>query len=166
MKHGTATRLAFAVAIATGAGGLATTGVAFGSGSSSIEHFTFMSTAAPTGQTFSAIATGAFTDGGTATLLAKGGKLKLREGTIKVSTKPGRPVLRANTKTCYEHLSESGTYKIVGGTGRYKGINGSGKYILRLREIGPLVHGRCNVKTAKRVAGQAVITATGPVTLG
>jgi hypothetical protein len=125
-----------------------------------------MSTAAPTGETFSAIATGAFTDGGTATLLTKSGKLKLRQGTIDVSTKPGQPVLNADTKTCYEHLLEKGTYKIVGGTGMYKGIKGSGKFTLRLREVGPLVHGKCDTKTAKRVAGQAVITASGPVTLG
>ena len=165
MKHSTATRLALVVAIAMA--GLATTGVAFGSGSSSLEHFTFMSTAAPTGETFSAIATGAFTDGGTATLLTKSGKLKLRSGTIEVSTKQqGQPVLSANTKTCYEHLTEKGTYKIVGGTGAYKGIKGSGKFTLRIREIGPFVNGKCDLKTAKRVAGQAVITAAGPVTLG
>lgn len=165
MQHSTATRLALAVAIAT-AGGLATTGVAFGTGSSSLEHFTFMSTAAPTGETFSAIATGAFTDGGTATLLTKSGKLKLRKGTIEVSTKQGQPVLSANTKTCYEHLTLKGTYKLVGGTGTYKGIKGSGKFTLRLREIGPFVNGKCDLKTAKRVAGQAVIAAAGPVTLG
>ena len=165
MKHNMATRLAFAVAIAT-AGGLVLTGVAFGLGSSRTEHFTFMSTAAPTGDTFSAIATGAFTDGGTATLLTKSGTLKLRKGTIEISTKAGRPVLRANTKTCYEHLAEKGTYKIVGGTGTYKGITGSGTFTLSIREVGPLVHGRCNTKTAKRVAGQAIISANGPVTLG
>jgi hypothetical protein len=50
--------------------------------------------------------------------------------------------------------------------GWYKGIKGSGKFTLRLREVGPLVHGKCDTKTAKRVAGQAVITASGPVTLG
>lgn len=125
-----------------------------------------MSTAAPTGETFSAIATGPFTDGGTATLLTKRGTLKLRKGTIEISTKPGQPVLSANTKTCYEHFSENGTYKIVGGTGTYKGIMGSGKFVLSVREVGPLVHGKCNTKTAKRVAGQAVIAANGPVTLG
>ena len=131
MKHGIRTRFAFAFAVAMGAAALATAGVAFGSGPSRTEHFTFMSTAAPTGETFSAIATGAFTDGGTATLLTRSAKLKLRRGTIDVSTKPGQPVVRANTKTCYEHLSEEGTYKIVGGTGTYRGIKGSGKFSRR-----------------------------------
>src|SRR5689334_6637196 len=125
MKHRTATGLVLGVAVVMGAAGLAMTGVAFGSKSSRTEHFTFMSTAAPTGDTFSVIATGAFTDGGTATLLTKRGKLKLRNGTIETSSKPGQPVLHANTKTCYEHLSENGTYKILGGTGSYKGIRGS-----------------------------------------
>jgi hypothetical protein len=155
----------FATALAVGLG----TGQAAGSsngGSSRTEHFTFMSTAAPTGETFSAIATGAFTDGGSATLLTKTGKLILRNGTINVTEKQGKPIATANTKTCYEHLSDNGTYKIIGGTGRYKGITGSGKFTLSIREIGPLVHGKCDTKTAKRVAGQAFITASGPVTLG
>ena len=157
--------LAAAVAIAAGAAGLALTGAAFGSGSSRTEHFKFMSTAAPTGTTFSAIATGAFTDGGTATLLNSKGTLRLRNGTIKTTQKTGRPVARANTKTCYEHLSEKGSYKIVGGTGKYKGITGSGTFTLSIREIGPLVHGKCDTKTSKRVAAQAIITASGTVKL-
>lgn len=159
------TRLAFAVAIAVGTTGLALTGAAFGSGSARTEHFRFISTAAPTGETFSAIATGAFTDGGTATLLASKGTLKFRNGTIKTTQKSGKPVARANTRTCYETLSEKGTYKIVGGTGAYTGIKGSGKFTLSIHEIGPLVHGKCNTKSSKRVAAQAIITASGPVTL-
>ena len=139
MKHRIATRLAFAVVIATGAAGLGLTGVALGSRSSGTEHLTFMSTVAPTGKAFSAIATGAFTDGGTATLLTRTGTLKFRSGTIKITQKPGQPVVKANTRTCYEHLSESGTYKIVGGTGKYERITGSGKFTLSIREIGPLV---------------------------
>ena len=153
-----------ALFVATLAVGLAA-GQAAGS-SSPTEHFTFISTAAPTGDTYSAIATGAFTDGGTATLLATKGVLRLRNGTIDTVQQTGKPILKANTKTCYEHLSENGTYKIVGGTGTYKGITGSGKFTLSIREIGPLVHGKCDTKTAKRVAGQAIITASGPVKLG
>ena len=136
------------------------------SGSSSTEHFKFMSTVAPTGDTFSVIVTGAFTDGGTATLHARKGTLKLRSGTIDITQKAGKPVFRANTKTCYEHLSENGTYKVVGGTGTYKGITGSGKFTLSIHEIGPLVHGKCDTNSAKRVAAQAIVTASGPVTLG
>lgn len=165
-RRGSFTGLAFAAAIAASTGGLALTGAALGSGAARTEHFTFMSTAAPTGETFSAIATGAFTDGGTATLLTDKGTLKLRSGTIKITQKAGTPVLRANTTTCYEHLLERGTYDIVGGTGKYKGITGSGKFTLSIREVGPLVHGKCDTTTAKRVAGQAITTASGPVTLG
>jgi hypothetical protein len=166
MKHKLAACLALASAVAIGAAGLVLTGVAFGSGSSRTERFTFMSTAAPTGDTFSVIANGAFTDGGTATLLTKSGTLRLREGTISITQQAGQPVLRADTKTCYEHLSEKGAYKIVGGSGRYKGIKGSGTFALSIREVGPLVHDKCDLKTAKRVAGQALLTASGPVTLG
>ena len=166
MKHSTKRRLAFAIVLATGAAGLVVSGVAFGSGPSRTERFRFISTVAPTGTTYSAIATGAFTDGGTATIRGRTSTLKLRSGTIRVTQKTARkPVLKANEKTCYEHLSENGTYKIVGGTGKYNGIKGSGKFSLTLREIGPLVHGKCDLKTAKRVAAQAIITATGPVTL-
>lgn len=154
----------FAVMLAVGLG---TSQAAGGStGSSRTEHFKFMSTVAPTGDTFSVIAIGAFTDGGTATFLRRTGTLKLRSGTIKITEKPGQPVARANTKTCYEHLSEKGTYKIVRGTGRYRGITGSGKFILSIREIGPLVHGRCDTTSTHRVAAQAIVTASGPVTLG
>lgn len=157
---------AFAVAIAVASAGLALTGAAFGSGSARTEHLRFMSTATPTGETFSTIATGAFTDGGTATLLSRRGTLKLRNGTIKVTQRPGKPVVRANTKMCYETLSQKGTYKIVGGTGTYKGIAGSGNYTLRFREFGRLLHAKCDTKSTKLSAAQAIITASGPVRVG
>lgn len=153
-------------AIATGAAGLAMTGAAFGSATSGTEHFTFMSTAV-TADRFSVIATGAFTAGGTATPLAGTDTLKFPNGTIETTSQSrGKPVMTANTTTCYETLSQSGTYKVAGGTGAYKGITGSGRFTLSIRQVGPVSNGKCNIKTSKRVASQGIITGYGPITLG
>jgi hypothetical protein len=149
-----------------GAAAFALTGAAFGSGGFRREHFTFMSTNV-TADKFNVIATGAFTAGGTATPLAATDTLKFPNGTITVTPKSkGNPRLRANTKTCYENLSQTGTYTIAGGTGAYKGLTGSGSFTLSIRQVGPIVNGKCDTKTSKRVASQGVITASGSVTLG
>lgn len=142
------------------------TGAASGSGTSHTEHFRFMSTSVPADK-FNVIATGVFTDGGTATPLSSSNKLTFPDGTIDVASKSkGKPVTNANTKTCYETLSDQGTYTITGGTGKYRGITGSGTYTLEIREIGPKVNGKCDTQTSKRVASQAILKAYGPVTLG
>ena len=139
---------------------------ASGSGTSRTEHFRFMSTSVPADK-FNVIATGAFTDGGTATPLDPSNKLTFPDGTINVASKSkGKPVTTANTKTCYETLSDQGTYTITGGTGKYRGLTGSGTYTLEIREIGPKVNGKCDTQTSKRVASQAILKADGPVTLG
>lgn len=164
--HRTSTRTNWiAGAVATATAALALTGTAFGSGSAGTEHFTFMSTSV-TADKFNVIATGAFTAGGTATPLAASDTLKFPNGTIKLTGKnTGQPLLSANTKTCYEHLSQRGTYTLAGGTGAYAGITGSGTFTLNIHEVGPIVNGTCDTHTAKRVATQGVITANGPVQL-
>jgi hypothetical protein len=165
MKRTSLRRHWIAGAVATGTATIALTGAAFGSGASRPEHFTFMSTAV-TADKFNVIATGAFTAGGTATPLAANNTLKFPNGTITVTSKSkGKPVYTANTKTCYETLSQKGTYTITAGTGAYKGITGTGKFNLSIREVGPVVNGECDLKTSKRVASQGLITAAGPVTL-
>lgn len=153
-------------AVVTGTAGLALTGAAFGSGASGTEHFSFMSTSVSADK-FSVIATGVFTAGGTATPLTETDTLKFPNGTIDVTSKStGKPVTSANTKTCYESLSQKGTYTIAGGTGAYKGITGSGRFTLSIHEVGPVLNGKCNTKSSKRVASQGIVTARGPVTLG
>jgi hypothetical protein len=156
-------------AVVTGTAVLALTGAASGSGASGTsgtEHFSFMSTNVGSDK-FSVIATGVFTAGGTATPLAGTNTLKFPNGTIDVTSKrKGKPRYFADTKTCYESVFQKGTYTVVGGTGAYKGIAGSGKFTLTIRQIGPSRNGKCNTKTAKRVASQGIITARGPVTLG
>ena len=141
-------------------------GAASASGTTHTEHFTFLSTNVPADK-FNVIATGPFTDGGTATPLASSNKLTFPDGTIEtVSKSKGAPVTSANTKTCYESLFEQGTYRITGGTGKYRGITGSGTFTLHIHEIGPKVNGKCDTSTSKRVASQGILTAQGPVTLG
>jgi hypothetical protein len=164
MKRTSIRRHWIAGAVATATTTLALAGAAFGSGASRIEHFTFMSTNV-TADKFNVIATGVFTAGGTATPLAAKNTLTFPNGTINVTSKStGKPVYTANTKTCYETLSQKGTYAIAGGTGAYKGITGRGRFTLRIRQIGPVVNGKCDTKTSKRVASQGILTATGPVT--
>jgi hypothetical protein len=80
-----------------------------------------------TNRAYSAIATGLFTDGGSAILQANQGTLPLQKGTIKVTTKPGKSSQSVNPKTCLGVATQPGTYKLVSGTGAYKGITGSGK---------------------------------------
>jgi hypothetical protein len=156
------------IAVPVVAAGAATAlaGAAFGSGAARTEHFTFMSTAV-TADKFNVIATGAFTAGGTATPLAAKNTLRFPGGTIEVAGKnKGKPVYTANTTTCYETLSQKGSYTITGGTGKYQGITGSGTFVLSIRQFAPIVGGKCDTKTSKRAPSQGVITATGPVTLG
>ena len=153
-------------AIATGAAGLALAGAALGAGTAGAEHFTFLSTSVSADR-FSVIATGVFTAGGTATPLAGTDTLKFPNGTIDVTSKStGKPVTTGNTKTCYESLSQRGTYTLAGGTGTYAGITGSGSFTLSIRQVGPVTNGKCDTKTSKRVASQGIITASGPVSLG
>ena len=166
MKRTSMRRYWIAGPVATATAALALTGAAFGSGAARTEHFTFMSTAV-TADKFTVIATGAFTAGGTATPLARTDTLRFPTGTVTVATKStSKPIYTANTNTCYETLSQTGSYTIASGTGAYNGIAGSGTFTLNIRQVGPVVNGKCNTKTSKRVASQGIITAHGPVTLG
>jgi hypothetical protein len=147
------------------AASFAITGAAAASPSTGIEHFSFITTATSGNPNlFSAIATGAFTAGGTANLPSGKGTLKFSGGTIKTTSKSGPMKNKVNSKLCLVVSTQSGTYKLVGGTGVYKGISGSGKYTARFTEVGPIVGGKCST-TANAVAAQGIITGSGPVTL-
>jgi excisionase family DNA binding protein len=113
---------------------------------------------------FSAIATGAFTAGGTADLPSGKGTLRFSGGTIKLKAKPGPFKNRPNLKICLDTAVASGTYMLVSGTGAYEGISGSRKFTARFTEVGPIVNGKCSTK-ANAVASQGLITASGPVSL-
>jgi hypothetical protein len=146
------------------AASLAISGAAAAAPTTKIEHLSFITTATSgSGNVFSAIATGAFTAGGTANLPGKGGTLKFPGGTIKTSSKPGPMKSKFNPKTCLSTSTGSGTYKLLSGTGAYKGISGSGKYTSSFTFVGSVVGGKCS--NAKPAAVQGIITGSGPVTL-
>ena len=156
-------RIILVGAAATVAASLAISGAAAAAPTTKTEHFSFVSTAI-TGNTFSAIATGAFTAGGTANLPSGKGTLKFPGGTIKVAAKAGHAKNNFNAKTCLGTSVQPGTFKIISGTGVYAGITGSGKYTASFTEVAPTVAGKCSTK-GNPVAVQAIITASGPVTL-
>ena len=156
-------RIILVGAAATVAASLAISGAAAAAPTTKTEHFSFVSTAI-TGNTYSAIATGAFTAGGTANLPSGKGTLKFPGGTIKVTAKAGRAKSKFSAKTCLGISVQPGTFKIVSGTGVYAGITGSGKYTASFTEVGPVVAGKCSMK-GNPVAVQGIITASGPVTL-
>jgi hypothetical protein len=155
--------MVLAGAAVAAAASLAISGAATAAPTTKTEHFSFITTSI-TGNSFSAIATGAFTDGGTATLPSGKGTLKLSGGTIKVTAKSGRAKNNFNAKTCLATTVQPGTYTIVSGTRRYAGISGSGKYTVTFTQVGAIVGGKCSMK-ASPVASQGIILASGPVTL-
>ncbi|HYB28229.1 MAG TPA: hypothetical protein VEF89_16560 [Solirubrobacteraceae bacterium] len=132
------------------------------------EHFSLINiqTSGPTPLHYSAIATGAFTAGGTAILdlRAGTGTLRFQDGSIRLLTKHSPTKTTGNLKTCLQKDTQSGTYTIVSGTGVYKGISGSGKYTDKATFVGATVNGKCsNDTTADAI--QIILTAIGPVSL-
>jgi hypothetical protein len=130
------------------------------------ERFSFIdtSTTAPK-PVFSVIATGAFTDGGTATMTSKGVlDLTLSAGTItfRLGNDSGPSDKTETVTTCAQSQTKDGSYSIVGGTGAYKGITGSGHSTEDDTFVEPLIHGSCSNSFA---AAQALVTASGPVLL-
>ena len=158
-------RIILVGAAATVATSLAISGAAAAAPTTKTEHFSFVSTATGgSGNSYSAIATGAFTAGGTANLPSGKGTLKFPGGTIKVAAKAGHAKNNFNAKTCLGTSVQPGTFKIISGTGVYAGITGSGKYTASFTEVGPIVAGKCSMN-GNPVAAQGSIRASGPVTL-
>jgi hypothetical protein len=154
------TSAALAVVIA-----LAITGAATATTSTKIEHFSFIQTQTSGNEyLYSAIATGDFTDGGTAIAGKPIATLRLSRGTITPMTTHRQAKSTANLKLCLETYANSGTYKVVSGTRAYKGISGSGKYTIHTTGVGPISNGKC-LTTANGIADQGIILASGPVSL-
>lgn len=159
------TTLAGAAAAAVAAA-LAITVAATASTSTRTEHFSFIDTSNnPKSHLYSAIATGAFTAGGTADLSGHGSPstMHFSDGTITFEAKLPPLKTNGNAKLCLETTTDSGTYTILSGTGAYKGISGTGTSTLDFRAVGPIVNGKCSIPTT--VADQNIITASGPVSL-
>jgi len=130
------------------------------------EHFAFIdtSTTAPE-PVYSVIATGAFTDGGTAMLKSKDVLvLDLSAGTITLHTanKTAHLTKTQTATACMQTGTKDGGYTITQGTGAYRRITGSGHAAIDNVFVEKLVNGSCSSSFA---AAQAIVTASGPVTL-
>jgi hypothetical protein len=153
-------------AVAAVAAALAITVAATASTKTQTEHFSFIDTSNnPKSHVYSAIATGAFTAGGTADLAGHGrpSTLHFSDGTITFEAKLPPLKTKGNAKLCLEATTDSGAYKILSGTGAYTGISGTGTYTLDFRAVGPIANGKCLIPTT--VADQNIITGSGPVRL-
>lgn len=148
------------VAIATAT--VAALGAATASASAATERFSFMGTVSD--GSYSVIATGAFTDGGIAKLRNGRGKLWLRDGTITLKTHHRKPKVHVDDTSCVGEVTESGTYKVVGGTGAYKGIRGSGTLKGHYTAVGRKKDGACS-KTTHPAAAQLTVIGRGPIKL-
>ena len=159
------TTLAGAAAAAVAAA-LVTTVAATASTSTQTEHFSLIDISNnPKSRLYSAIATGAFTAGGTALLGTHGSPstLHFSGGTITLEAKLPPLKTNGNAKLCLETTTDSGTYSLVSGTGAYAGISGTGRVTLDFRAVGPIVHDKCSIPTT--LADQNIITLSGPVSL-
>jgi hypothetical protein len=135
----------------------------------STEHFSLIDTAtSATPPVFSAVATGRFTTGGTATETNRPTKqilLRFPAGTITLTgSGKSRPRLtKLQTATaCLQTKRVSDPYTIASGTGAYKGITGSGTVTHDVTFVEAAAGGRC---AASFLAVQAQVTASGPVSL-
>jgi hypothetical protein len=129
------------------------------------EHFSFIDTS-DSSQAASAIATGAFTAGGTTVLNRGSDTLRLSHGTIKIEIHfTQAPKTTANPTTCLVTEHSSGTYRLAAGTGTYKGISGSGHFAQAAQQVGPAPHGKCSFTSGNPIASQQTVTASGPVSL-
>jgi hypothetical protein len=154
-------------AAATTVAAVTVTGVAAASASpvtgqaiSGIEYVQIMSTSA-TGPA-SAIARGVFAAGGQARLGdASGGTIAFPGGTIVLSHRPTKSSSHFYPEGCLSLISQSGSYRIVGGTGRYAGISGHGTYQLSLEIVAARVHGACS-SAKPPVAQQELLRLAGP----
>jgi len=141
---------------------LAVAGAATASTAAKTEHFSFISISNGNSNVYSAIATGAFTAGGTATLPQGKGTLHFVGCTIKVTDKPvGAGNMNVDSATCLGYFAQPGTYKIISGTGIYAGITGSGKFTNTGTVVFAGVSGKCN-ENVNSLASQDIIKATGP----
>ena len=132
------------------------------SASAATERFSFMGTVSD--GSYSVIATGAFKDGGTARVRNRHGKLWLRDGTIQLTTHHSKPKVHVDLTSCVGQVTQTGSYRIVGGTGAYKGIRGSGRLVGHYAAVGrqiaavvleqqALRHGGLLVSSGPRLSG-------------
>lgn len=154
-------------ALLVGAGLVMTTtpvvaGIGAAAAGTSTEHFSLMDdSTTQSGTTFSAIATGAFSDGGTATKTGSVLTLQLSKGSITIAVKNKHRNVSKGTG-CVQVQSSSGAYTITAGTGGYSGISGSGAAAVSSTFVQAQSGGSCSTS---QLAVQATVAASGPVSL-
>ncbi len=137
-------------------------GMAGAAAGTSTEHFSLMDdSTTQSSTTYSALATGAFADGGTATKTGSVLTLELSKGSITLAVKNKHHNVSDGTG-CVQTLSSSGTYTITGGTGAYSGISGSGTATVNGTFVESQSGGSCS---SSMLAGQETVAASGPVSL-
>jgi hypothetical protein len=125
------------------------------------EYFRFVSGLA-SGRA-SAVATGAFTAGGSINLNTKVGTLRFPGGTFQAFPHPTHTVTQLSRRSCLLKVVQHGTYRVGRGTGRFAHIGGSGRFVAHiLAVLNRNAGGKCS-QTRKPQAIQQVVTAHGPV---
>ncbi len=123
------------------------------------EHFSLVTTStSPSNHVFSAIATGAFTAGGTARISGGTAAMRFSAGTITLAL-TARHTRTTNTD-CVQTKRIDGAYRITGGTGAYAGMHGSGTLAFKVTIVEGSSNGTCSATLA---AAQGVLTANGAV---
>lgn len=126
------------------------------------EQFSLMADSTTQAQpTFSVIATGAFTAGGTATVNHGTITMQLPDGTITLQATTDH-VTTQTTPECYQEKDTTGHYAVVSGTGAYEGITGTGATRTSVRAVETKIANTCSDRFD---AVQFVGTATGTITL-
>jgi hypothetical protein len=150
-----------------GAAVLCVAGPATATPATGTEHFSLIQiTTIPNSDGYSAIATGVFTAGGTATLGPRSGILRLTGGDVYLTAKPlGVAKTTTNAATCLTTSKQSWSYRFMGGSGAYKRISGTGVFTDTKRQVARFYYHACS-PTSNPAAVQSIITWSAPVSLG
>jgi hypothetical protein len=160
---GTALVVGTGIVALAGPAVMATAGTASASASRSVEHFSLIDdSTSQSAVAYSVIATGAFADGGTATKTGNALTMQLSGGTVTLQQK-SKGKTKSEGPGCVQVQRISGSYTIAGGTGSYSKLTGSGQSSGTVTFVEAPSSGPCG---SSPVGVQAVISATGPVSLG
>jgi len=172
MKHTLPIRIAVGAGAVSLAAALSSAGVADASvraaatSGSGTEHFYLMTTQ-PAESTYTVIATGVFTAGGTDIAGNTTDTVKLPGGTFKINH-GGQPHVvkqHLDPRTCLGVFEATAKFTLGGGTGKYAGITGSGNATVDDLAIAARnAKGVCNFN-ANPVVNEQTITAMGQVKL-
>lgn len=149
--------------LATAGAGLGLTAASAAPARAQYEQFRFMDDT-PGSLTFSAIATGTFTAGGSFDAASDPGTLTFPDGTFKAASEIKSTRDHTDSRTCLFTRVRTETYQLTDGTGAYAGIGGFGTAVSRVEAILARVDGSCS-STAVPQTYQQTIIAKGSVSL-